>query len=353
MRSTFIIALFLCIFSSLLFSCGETGEQKNPEEGKIFDSPISVVSDGTYLYVANANFNLSRDGDGFLAVVDPQRLLDKKNPIVARLSVPPLCGRLEIDVEKKLLYLADRRNDKIIPISIKNPLDPDTGDSIDVASEPYTLFLDREANRLFVGTLSGYLSIVDLDRAGVMTNFLLASKLSSVVMGPQRSYLAVVSRILDVVYLFDPDELEFLFSFEVGEPGLIESVRALAVSPDEKWLYVAVKNPALIAVYRNERLPWNSDRALFALVPIGCQPETILAFDQYVVAACRDDDKLIVVDSDIFYPVAEIKTCHGPVSLAVLPDPRYADKQLIAVTCFDSHEVELIDIDGWKVVAKR
>lgn len=353
MRSNLIIRVFLSFVLTLLVSCEGEEKKKDPEEGKIFDSPISVVSDGTYLYVANANFNLSRDGDGFLAIVDPKKLIDGENPIVKKVKLAPLCGHIELDSENKILYLADRRNDRVTLLSIEDPENPIVGDSIDVAPEPYALFLDSDANRLFVGTLSGYLSVVDLARSGVITNFLLASKLSSIALGPERSYLAAISRTMNVVYIFDPDELEFLFSFEVGGQGLISSARALAVSPDGKWFYVAVKSPELVAVYQNERMPWYWDRALYAFVPLDCTPEELLSVDDYLIVLCKDDDRLIAVDSQVFYPVAEVETCDSPVSLTALPDPRDSTKKLIAITCFDSHELELIDTVDWEVVAKR
>jgi len=353
MRSFLPICFCLLLLAGSFEGCAESEDREDPEAGKILDSPLSVVSDGAYLYVANANFNLSDDGRGYIAVIDPQRLLDSEDSLVSKLEIPPLCGHLEIDRENDVLYLADRRNDKVTFISVEDPRNLEAGDSIEVAGEPYKLLLDRDAGRLFVATLSGYLSIVDLDRSSVIRNFLLASKLSSLALGPDRSYLAAGSRVLDVVYLFDPNDLEFLFSFQVAGSSWLESTRALDVSPDGDWLYVAMKNPSVVAVYRNDRLPWYPDRALVDLIPIGCQPEDILAFDDYVAVVCRGDNKLIAVDANLFYPVAEVKTCKAPASLTLFADPRDESEQLIALVCFESHEIEFIDTSGWKVVARR
>ncbi|HDH96587.1 MAG TPA: hypothetical protein ENF73_02525, partial [Proteobacteria bacterium] len=285
MRSLLFISCLLLLLTGLLWGCAEPEEREDPEAGKVLDSPLSVAFDGTYLYVANANFNLSDDGRGFIAVIDPERLLDGKGAVVSKLEIPPLCGHIELDVESKTLYLADRRNDKVIPVSIEDPLNMELGDGIEVAGEPYRLLFDADTNRLFVATLSGYLSVLDMDRCVLIRNFLLASKLSSLAMGPDHGYLAAGSRVLGVVYLFDPVELDFLFSFQVAGSGWLESTRALAVSPDGERLYVATKSPSVLAVYRNDRLPWYPDRALVALVPLDCQPEDILAFDDGVAVA--------------------------------------------------------------------
>ena len=98
-RAFFILAVMTAM---LLCSCAESEEYSG--DGGILDSPIGVAVYGQYAYVTNANYDLSGDGKGWVAVIDLKiALSDWKHCIVYRLFSDPYLGDILIKKDRTTL----------------------------------------------------------------------------------------------------------------------------------------------------------------------------------------------------------------------------------------------------------
>ena len=328
-------------------------------DGGILDSPISVAIYGDYAYVTNANFDLSGNKNGWIAVVDiPTSLRNRKQCIINRVIADPYLGEIIITKDGKLAYIANRRRDTILLMDLSDPrfpelIDLDPGQSglqgIPVGIEPVGMALSPDETTLFVANVgSGDLSMVDTVNRRLIKNEKLGSGINAVAVDPKGEYAYISNKGVNSISLMDIESGKFVTSFSVGDPqgGFGQDTRGIAFSKDGKYAYIAAREPPALMVVDTEKLPHNPERAVIEFIPMDSQPAAVVTSPDgsEIWVTNFNSSNAYVVDAQFHNVIDVVETGVGPYDLAFTPEnPRDPGHHFVYITNFFSHSLSLID----------
>ncbi|MCZ7584687.1 MAG: YncE family protein [Deltaproteobacteria bacterium] len=328
-------------------------------EGGIFDSPVSAVINGDYVYILSANFDLSDEGDGAITIVDIKRsLVNRREGIVNRVSMPAYIGKMVISEDGQTGYLANRAGSSILLVDLSDPvrpelidLNPDQGGTqgIRVGSEPFGLTLSPDETRLFVANVgSGDLSIVDVPGRQLIKNELLNWGLNDIGIQPGSPYAYITNKGLNAVAIYDITTSRFVTSFPLGglTTGLGTDTRGIDFTSDGRWAFIAARNPESLLVVDTDKIPAQVDTAVVDILPMDLKPTAVrVAPNDYEVWVTNfDSHNVYAIDIRSRSVLDVVSTGAGPYDLAIADlDPDAPEQYYVFVSNFNSHNVSLID----------
>lgn len=328
-------------------------------EGGILDSPIGVAIHGDYAYVTNANFDLSGDKEGWIAVVDiPLSLRNRKTCIINRVFTDPFLGEIIIDQAGAVAYVANRKRDEVWLFDLSDPIRPEPIDlneqaagvqGIKVGIEPVGMALSPDETLLFVANVrSGDLSIVDVLDLRLIKNERLGSGINAVAVDPQGRYAYVTNKGVNSIAMLDIETGSFVTSFSVGDPrtGLGQDTRGIAFSADGRYIYIATRDPASLMVVDADKLPHYPDRAVVEYIPMDSKPTAVeISPDgSEIWVANFNSSNVYVVDAMYHNILDVVEVGVGPYDIAFSNEiPDGSGHHFAYITNFFSHNISLID----------
>ena len=360
LKSALATALLLFAAALVAAGCAATATP-SLEEGGILDNPIGVAEYNGYLFVTNANFDLSGAGDGFLAIIDEEKAV--RNPgasaVVQRKVLHPYVADLAIDQNTGIAYIADRNLDQIALVDVSNPLAPrdvvvnpayPDVHGIAVGQEPYSVTLSDDGQTLYSANMvSGDISVVDLAQRINARNIQLSSGAIHIALQPNAPYAYVTNRRFNSVSVVDLERNAFVVSFVAGfkNPGLGNDTRGVAFSTDGSRAYIAVRAPAALMVVDTTKLPQNPDQAVVKYIQLLKEPTGVAlspAGDEIWVTN-YGSAQVSVISTQYEEQTDAVPVGLGPTSLAFIGplDGDAPDQYYVFVTDFLAHSLAVVD----------
>lgn len=353
----------LCLLLAALPGCEERPEFEGT--GGVLDNPLGIAVLWPYAYVTNANFDLSNDKKGWLTVVDLRTALVRRDKaLVHREETKPFLGKIIINSEGTLAYVADRRSNEVRIFSLENPaqprqidLDPENEgvQGIAVARQPYGMVISPDGAKMFVTCIgSGAVSIIDLESRKLAKNIPLSNGVTEIALDPAGQYVYVTNQDVNAITLLDANSGNFVTAFSAGGGRNLFGFdfRGLAFTPDGKYLYVAQRIPSGLLMVDTSRLPLYPDRAILRVLPTDISPMNVAVtpdgaevwvtnYDSYTVQA---------FDATTGNMVASLETGQGPVDIQFFSRPENPDVYYGLVANFNSHNLTLFNATTKEVI---
>ena len=328
-------------------------------EGGALDSPIGIAIHGDYAYITNANFDLSDDKEGWIAVIDLYTALrNRKKCILNRMITEPYIGDIVINDEGSLAYIANRKQDLVMLVDLSDPVNPEIIDmepekkgiqGIKVGIAPVALALSPDETFLFAANVgSGDLSIIDTATRKLIKNERLGAGINAVAVDPEGKYVYVSNKGLNSISLLEIETGKFVTSFAVGDQrsGIGQDTRDIDFSKDGRYAYISAGEPPSIMVVDTDKLPHYPDRAVIEYIPMDSKPTAVkLSPDgSELWVANYFSSAVYVVDTYYHEIIDVVDTGIGPYDIAFFPGtPQDPDHYYALVTCFYAHNLSLID----------
>ena len=351
----------MALLAVLLLFAGSCGSSSSNAQGGILDNPIGVAYLNGYLYVTNANYDLSGKGQGFLLVIDARAAVHdtpRNAAVVGKRTTSPYLADLTLDPDRQLAYIASRKDDEVIVMDISDPTDPQVVDqdpdaagiqNLPAGHEPNSVALRPDGRYLYVANNGGgNVSVVDLESKKLARSISLKGGLLDIVMQPGADYAWVTNRRTNTISLIDTVANDFAASFTPIEAGaaLLTDTRGIAFTPDGTKAYIAVQTPALLLDVDTARLPDHPESAVVSYIPMRSVP--------YGVALSPDGtecwvtnfgrERVLIIDTRIDQVVGRVGVGKSPTSLVTVhfeeDDPT---QYYVFVTDFRSHTLAIID----------
>jgi YVTN family beta-propeller protein len=357
-KSVAVTILIVAISAGIFYSgCAEQDEFSG--EGGVLDSPVSLAVFGDYAYVANSNFDLSDDGDGWLSVIHiPTAIRNRKQCIVSRVNTEPFLGQILINREGTIAYVAGRKQNRVLLFDLSDPERPEQIDTdpsedgvqgIQVGVEPVGLALARDEQILLVANVgSGDLSIVDLSKSRLIRNLRLGWGITRVAVDPEGRYAYVTNKGINSISVIEIETARFVAGFSVGDPntGLDQDTRGVAFSKDGKYAYIAVRRPPSLAVIETEKLPYYPERAVQQYIPMDNQPSAVAVTPdgKEIWVANYASSSVFVIDARSHTVSDVVQVGTGPYDIAFSTEnPDDPGHYYTFIANFLSHNVSLLD----------
>lgn len=363
---TFILLASLAVMAPALFfgGCGEPAPFEG--EGGILDSPVSAAVNGKYVYITNANFDLSRDKQGWIAVLDTEKaLVNRKTALVNRTFTEPYLGEILINSDKTIAYVANRQDDTVDLFDLSDPFRPEIIDlnpvadgdqGINVGLEPIGLALSPDESMLFVANVkSGDLSFVDTQSRRLIKNERLGSGINAVAVDPQGKYIYVSNKGINSISMIEVETGRFITSFSVGDTrsGLGQDTRGIAFSPDGRYAYIAAREPSSLMIVDTDKLPHYPDSAVIKFIPMDSRPSAVVISPEgdEIWVANYNSSNVFVVDANYHNILDVVDVGVGPYDIVFTEENRVDPGHYYAyVVNFLSHNVTLVDAGTKDVV---
>ena len=359
-----LIIVFVLLLSPFLF--GACGEEAGFEgQGGTFDNPIGIAVNWPYVYVTNANFDLSHGKEGKINVVDMRIALHRRDKsVVHTTDTVPYLGRLILNEDKTLAYVAERKNNSILFFDLTDPrrpeqIDLDRGEDgtqgIEVSSQPFGLSLTPDGNKLFVACMGqGNISVVDLEQQKMTKTIQLSWGVNEVRVDPQGEYAYVTNRALNSLVLLDAENGDFVTSFN---PGFAASLvgydnRGLDFTPDGRYLFVASRNPSSLFMIDTQKLPLYSDQAVIQMLPMDLGPTAVAVTPdgREVWATNFDSSNVFVFNADTGDILKVLDVGAGPYDIEIFADEDNPDHYYALTANFNANNLTLIDANAKEVI---
>ncbi len=247
------------------------------------------------------------------------------------------------------------------------PAEDDAADSEDeevtLGSDPFALALipahDEMPARLFLAaSKSGTLSLFDLEDDGkpvLSAQSGMVAGAHTAALDPATGLIYVTNRLYPYLYRFEVVESDSGPKLQSLDPVPLPSPyaasgqygRGMAFSGDGRYLLLAYRAPAGIAVV--DALPEESDWApsLVDFVPVGPKPGQVRLFPtgpggkELAYVVCYGDDSVWVVDPEALLVVDRFEVGAGPYDMVV----HLSDKPRGYVVNFLDNSVSVVDLD--------
>ncbi len=350
-----ISAVLLCVYGA---GCTTDTDEYDGAGGAI-DSPVSVAVNGDYAYVMNANFDLSGDKRGAIAVIDiPRSLINRNDCIIQRLETSSYIGQMAINAEGTIGYLANRRSSSIMLIDLGDPADPriidlepdqDGDQGIKVGIEPFGVVLSPDEKTLYVTAVgSGDLSIVDLVERRLIKNEQISWGINDIALQPGGSYAYVTNKGIGSVALIDIVENRYVTDFALGSymHGVGNDTRGVDFTPDGRWAFIAARNPESLLVIDTSKMPDYPEEAVVDLLPTDYKPTAVRVTPdgEEVWVTNYTSNNVYAYDTHTHAALEVITVGDGPYDIAMAPaDTDVEGQYWVFVSNFRSHNVSLID----------
>ena len=343
----------------LLNACSE--DDRDLSEGDVLDNPTAIEYHDGYLYVTNANYDLSKAGEGFLLVIDARKAVSedqRKNAVVGKRAIEPYLAGMTIDHDREIAYVASRDDNVIRVIDISDPTEPvlidqdpdaDGTQSLRSGKEPYDVALRPDGRYLYSTNVdSGDVSVIDLAAGKLARSISIASDLVSIVVQPGTDYAWVTNRTFNLVSIIDMVKNDFVVSFEAIDPGssILADTRGIAFTKDGMKAYLAISSPPMVAVVDTRKLPEQPDEAIHDYIPMHSSPYGIgLSPDETECWVTNFESKrVLIVDTRFDAVVDMVRLGSGPADLAFVQfeedDP---EQYYVFVVHFEGHSMSIID----------
>lgn len=368
LESHFIIRFFLlcAIFAMVLGGCEELPPYDG--EGGILDSPIYAEVYDKYVYVTNANFDLSGDQEGWLALIDiAESLRNRKTCIVNRVYTDPYLGDFVIDKNRGIGYLASREKNKITLVDLSDPGYPEIMDlnkdldgiqGIPVGIEPLGLALSEDGSLLLVANAgSGDISFVDTNERRLIKNERLSSGINAVTLDPSERYAYVTNNKFNSVSVVEIESGKFQASFAVGDvrADIAQDTRGIAFSEDGQYAFVAAHEPPSLMVVDTEKIPYYPEEAVIEFIPMDTDPTGVkLSPDGTEIWVSNYySSSIFIVDAEYHIVTDVLDAGLGPYDIEFAPSPIIDEDPghyFAYVVNFLSHNVFLYDVPSKEVI---
>ncbi len=352
------LILILALAYACLTACSSDTDEYFGAGGAI-DSPVSVTINGDYAYVMNANFDLSGDKTGAIAVIDiPRSLINRNDCIINRLETPSYIGQMAMNANGTLGFLANRRGNSVMLIDLEDPADPliidldrdQEGDQgIKVGIEPFGVTLSPDEKTLYVTAVgSGDLSIVDLVERRLIKNEQIGWGINDIGIQPGGSYAYITNKGVGSVALIDVVENRFVTTFALGSymQGIGSDTRGVDFTPDGQWAFIAARNPESLLVIDTSKLPDYPGEAVVDLLPTDSKPTAVRVTPdgREVWVSNYYSNNVIAYDTRTHAALEVITVGDGPYEIAMAPSGTGVDGHYwVFVANFRSHNISLID----------
>jgi DNA-binding beta-propeller fold protein YncE len=354
-RLTFVV-LLAAVAALALAACAEQPGFEG--QGGILDSPVGLAIHWPYAYVTNANFDLSGDKKGFLAVVDLEKALVRRDQaIITRVKTVPFLSKIVLTADGSTAYVGDRKSDEIRVFDLSDPTLPEEIDfnpdregvqGIGVARQPYGLALSADEKLLFAACIgSGHVSVVDLTTDKLAKNIRLTHGVNEIKFDPAGRYLYVTNLKFNLITLLDGQTGNYVVEFGLPTATSLTGYdyRGLDFSPDGGLLYVASRTPSSVLMIDANQLPLYPDQAVLRVLPMDHGPMAIAVRPdgREVWTASYDSSTLLAVDAATGAPLRSLPSGKGASEIQIFARPERPDYYYALAVNFLSHSLTLVD----------
>lgn len=351
-----VLALEVCSCGQMPELTGDTG---------VFDNPVGLAVHWPYAYVTCANFDLSGDKRGKLNVVDLRLALTKREKsVIFGVKTDPYLGKIIMSPDGKRLYATDRRHNSVLYFDLSDParpkpIDLDAGrggvQGVTVSRQPFGLALSPDGKSLWVACMSaGNVTIIDLASNRIAQTIPLTSGANEVAFDPSGAYAYVTSRWGQEVAIVDAHNGEIIATFN---PGPTQSVigfdnRALAFTPDGRYLFIAARKPSSLLMLDTDKLPLYPQRAVLRTLPTDAGPTGVAITPDggEVWVCCYDSNTIFVFNTQNGELIKALQYGDGPYDIKLVEDADHPGHLYAVITNFTGFNLSLIDATTKEVV---
>jgi DNA-binding beta-propeller fold protein YncE len=353
----FVFPILLLLLLVVAPACQEAPDYAGT--GGALDNPTGVAIKWPYAYITNANFDLSDDKVGWIAVLDLETALIRRDTaLLEDRATEPFLAKAVIDDAGEILYVADRRTNQIRLFDLierpERPLeiDLDPGETgkqgIEVGRQPYGMAITPDGKLMFVACMeSGDVSIVDLERRILTRNVQLSSGVNDVKFDPSGKYAYVTNKQFNQIVVLDAANGNFVTGF--GAFGGLSltgfDFRGLDFTPNGDFLFIAARAPSAVLMIDTAKLPLQPTEAVLRVLPAETSPMDVAVRPDgaEVWATNFDSNSVIAFDAVTGEQLGAMDSGQSPVHLAFFDRPDDPGYYYLLVTNFNGHNVTLFD----------